>query len=470
MKKLKTTMAALALLSALAPLAAAEETLTYDDLKRSLSLNNTDVLQAIEDHKTAILDVKDAKANWHPQIDWQVSGSWLGNATLGLDFTDVDGSLPISLPNLGAIEIPLSSFGYTEVPLGDWNYNAQVSLSQPIVTWGKIGAAVEMNEEIAAAKALAISDTEDQLGAELEARLAGLYYLTLIDEELGRMEETASRLAEIAEGSAGAGALLEIEAAEARSEVAQVGANRAQIKAQIDDTLVQISSMTGIADLTPDQIGYTPDEERFLAVAEADRELLARSATSNSQPSMQMLTHMRNAVEAAKKATDRSMYWYPDIALNVTAGYGGYTIPFVEDNWKEKSDWSVTVSIAMQGTIWDGGKKANDQKRAASAIASAEISRTGAENQIRSTLQAQFNAMDTAIANISYFESRNELLAKRLELEKAKVELGASGEADVLSLEIERSANTVSLLTEKANLAAAAITVEYLTAYAPQEG
>ena len=61
MRTLRKTIVAFMLALCILPLVAEEGTkLTYDDLKDSLTLNNPDILQAIEDHRTASLDVKDA--------------------------------------------------------------------------------------------------------------------------------------------------------------------------------------------------------------------------------------------------------------------------------------------------------------------------------------------------------------------------------------------------------------------------
>ena len=59
--------------------AAAGDTLTFNDLVASLEDNNTTLLQSIEDYRTATLDVKDAKANYHPQITYTIAGSYVYN-------------------------------------------------------------------------------------------------------------------------------------------------------------------------------------------------------------------------------------------------------------------------------------------------------------------------------------------------------------------------------------------------------
>ena len=343
-------------------------------------------------------------------------------------------------------------------------FNAQLSLVQPIWTWGKIGASVDMYEEIEQARALQITDTEMQLDVQLKAYLASLYYLEQIDGILAEMESDADELVSLAEGSSETGIMLATDAAEARLTARQLELSRTQIQNQISTILVSLENMTGIEDITLESIDFTPDEAFFMEIANADRNLLEVQATSNSSLNMQMLNHMLSATESAKSAADRSMYWFPDIALSVSANY---TAP-MNSNWVSQSGWGVTVAVGIQGSIWDGGKKLNDQDRAESAVASAQIARTEAVNTIKSTLNDNFTSIDLALANISYQDANIALLEEELANEELKLELGAGSTSDVLQKRIELGQARIERLTNYITLAASAYTVEYMTSYTGQ--
>lgn len=483
MRTLRKTIVAFMLALCLLPLAAEEGTkLTYDDLKDSLTLNNPDILQAIEDHRTASLDVKDAKANYHPQISYTLAGSYVyDHQVMPMPIKDMasgmvgdfgDFGIMVSVPGLpNPISLPISSL----VDMMPENYdfaidtnapyfNAQLSLVQPIWTWGKIGASVDMYEEIEQARALQITDTEMQLDVQLKAYLASLYYLEQIDGILAEMESDAAELVSLAEGSSETGIMLATDAAEARLTARQLELSRTQIQNQISTILVSLENMTGIEDITLESIDFTPDEAFFMEIANADRNLLEVQATSNSSLNMQMLNHMLSATESAKSAADRSMYWFPDIALSVSANY---TAP-MNSNWVSQSGWGVTVAVGIQGSIWDGGKKLNDQDRAESAVASAQIARTEAVNTIKSTLNDNFTSIDLALANISYQDANIALLEEELANEELKLELGAGSTSDVLQKRIELGQARIERLTNYITLAASAYTVEYMTSYTGQ--
>lgn len=483
MRTLRKTIVAFMLALCLLPLAAEEGTkLTYDDLKDSLTLNNPDILQAIEDHRTASLDVKDAKANYHPQISYTLAGSYVyDHQVMPMPIKDMasgmvgdfgDFGIMVSVPGLpNPISLPISSL----VDMMPENYdfaidtnapyfNTQLSLVQPIWTWGKIGASVDMYEEIEQARALQITDTEMQLDVQLKAYLASLYYLEQIDGILAEMESDADELVSLAEGSSETGIMLATDAAEARLTARQLELSRTQIQNQISTILVSLENMTGIEDITLESIDFTPDEAFFMEIANADRNLLEVQATSNSSLNMQMLNHMLSATESAKSAADRSMYWFPDIALSVSANY---TAP-MNSNWVSQSGWGVTVAVGIQGSIWDGGKKLNDQDRAESAVASAQIARTEAVNTIKSTLNDNFTSIDLALANISYQDANIALLEEELANEELKLELGAGSTSDVLQKRIELGQARIERLTNYITLAASAYTVEYMTSYTGQ--
>ena len=130
-----------------------------------------------------------------------------------------------------------------------------------------------------------------------------------------------------------------------------------------------------------------------------------------------------------------------------------------------ESAWGVTVAVALQGTIWDGGQRSNDRQRAESAVSNAQITRTEAVNTIKTTLNENLGNIDIALANIEYQKANIELLQSELELEQSRFDLGASSRQDILEKRIELGQAQVEMITQKMALAASCFTVDYLTGY-----
>ncbi len=468
MRKVKILATLLLVVATLQPLAAAE-TIGYDQLHDAMVINNTQLRQAVEDHNTAALDVKDAQAAYHPQIDYTLAASYVYNHQgMMIERGDVDSMLEGQNPAAGTIldliQFPIDVSPLTEV--NDFYVNAQVSLVQPIYTWGKIGASVDMAKELETIKALQVGDTESQLDAQLKAYLASLCYLKEISALLDGMAADADRLVEISKASSETGMVIATDAAEAEVARQQVSLAQAQIDAQVDSVITNIEILTGMDGLSADSIEFSPDEDWFRELAAMDRGQLELLATSGSQTTVQMLNHAVNAASYGQKAADRSMYVVPDIALSVSANY---TAP-INSSWIDNQGWGVTVAVAMQGDIWDGGKKLNDQARAESAVASAQASKDAALGTIRQNLDTALSNMNVAIANLAYQDANISLLESQLEVEETKAGLGAGSERDVLTKRIELQQAQIDKISTEVELAANAYTVEYLTGLEPSEG
>ena len=429
----------------------ATETYNYDSLASSLRLNNTKLQAAYQDVVQAKLDTKDAKANYHPTIDLTVSGSYIIN--------------PIGPITVNASELGLPYNQYITLYKGMENtlYQTSLSLQQPIFTWGKISNGVKALKEVESVRSLQLTDTENQLNAELKSRLSAIYYMDEIISLLNEQKSYADRLVELAHAAQEQGIMLAQEVKENEINALQVDVTLSEINAQYSSNLTALRTMTGLLDLTREDISYIPDEESFYTLAKEDRNALIKSATSQSQPTLQMLSHMQSAMEYSEKVSKASVYWKPDFALQVSASYGGSRLPLVETDWYRQDDYNGMVTVAFKTTVWDGGKALNNIKRSESNVANAVISRDEAINTIITTLSEQFANQDMAIAKISYLDLKEETLVSKVEQKILLQSYGNASEADVLNAQIELTTCRLERLQEKLKLAQASYLIEYLT-------
>ena len=429
----------------------ATETYNYDSLASSFRLNNTKLQAAYQDVVQAKLDTKDAKANYHPTIDLTVSGSYIIN--------------PIGPITVNASELGLPYNQYITLYKGMENtlYQTSLSLQQPIFTWGKISNGVKALKEVESVRSLQLTDTENQLNAELKSRLSAIYYMDDIISLLNEQKSYADRLVELAHAAQEQGIMLAQEVKENEINALQVDVTLSEINAQYSSNLTALRTMTGLLDLTREDISYIPDEESFYSLAKEDRNALIKSATSQSQPTLQMLSHMQSAMEYSEKVSKASVYWKPDFALQVSASYGGSRLPLVETDWYRQDDYNGMVTVAFKTTVWDGGKALNNIKRSESNVANAVISRDEAINTIITTLSEQFANQDMAIAKISYLDLKEETLVSKVEQKILLQSYGNASEADVLNAQIELTTCRLERLQEKLKLAQASYLIEYLT-------
>lgn len=448
---MKKVISFIAILLTVFTLFASDKVYDYNTLTSSLKANNTKLQASYEDLKQAKLDTKDAKANYHPNIDLTVSGSYLINPI---------GPITVNASELG---LPYNQFITLYKGMEDTLYQTQLSLQMPIFTWGKIKNGVNALTEVESVRSLQITDTENQLDAELKTRLAALYYMDEIISLLNEQQSYANRLVELAHSAQEQGIMLAQEVKENEINALQVEVTLSEINAQYSSNLTALRTMTGLLDLTRDDISYIPDEESFYTLAKEDRNELIKIATSQKQPTLQMLSHMQSAMEYSEKVSKASVYWKPDFALQISASYGGSRLPIVETDWYRQNDYNGMITVAFKTTLWDGGKALNNIKRSESNVANAVISRDEAINTIITTLSEQFANQDMAIAKISYLDLKEETLVSKVEQKILLQSYGNASEADVLNAKIELTTCRLERLQEKLKLSQASYLIEYLT-------
>ena len=121
---------------------------TYEDLYQSMLINNTDLREADQAIRMSHLDVKDAQANYHPQIELQGGIAYMINPLtdpLTINTNDI-------LTQIGMQPLPTSYDVELWEGLDNTMYSLSVNLTQPLITWGKLPNAVNMYKELEGVK------------------------------------------------------------------------------------------------------------------------------------------------------------------------------------------------------------------------------------------------------------------------------------------------------------------------------
>ena len=433
------------------------ESYTYEDLLAIMNVNNLELLTQDEVIKTASLDVKDAKANYSPTIDLQVSGTYMVNPP-SITKDDILG-IANQIPALESYIPILGGMLPDEINIIDkpFMYAAQLNLTQPIFTWGKVTNAVKLYEKILEIRQVEKEDKINSLSVELEGYLGGLYYAREILDLLNKAGEDADRLIEIAQSGYENGVMLIDDYNEARLSKSELDMGITEAEVQIASLMDNLEKTVGV-DMAEEDFTFVPDEAHYYEVAKMDRTDLRARAVSNANSNIKMASMSVEAAELGEDIAKGSIYGKPDLALQVGLGYTG----FVGSGWEHSGDYSLNISVGLQTTLWDGGKVLNNIDRSKSQITSANITLENAKSQLSMALEENFRNMDLAISRINYYQTRNDVLASELETLNKQHDIGYAGESDILQKQIEIYQNQISLLQEKANLMQASLAVEYI--------
>ena len=434
--------------------------ITIEEAEKMMMRNNTSIRSAEEAVVQAGLDLKDSKASFSPTISISGSMTYMSEPLVGpviMESSDI-------LSQMGLGSYSDLAAGYVTLYDGMENtmYMGTLSLTQPLITWGKLGKAVDLYKNILTAQSLRKDDTVAQNKAELRIRVWSMKYLEemegLVDEAMALSKE----LVDIAKSSYENGMILRQDWLEAEISSLEVEVK----KAELDDNYSSL--MEGLRSLIGDySVSYSdfilPEDESFLyKYRESNLDDLILAATGEDSNNLKAIKNLIGAYTNQKTIADRSLYGIPDFALQAQLTYSSSRLPFIETGWKQNDNNSLNLSIGFKTTLWDGGKAINDVKRAQSNIRSAESQYDSALSQIRVAVTSNYNGMMKNIANIQYQSEK----IQNLEMELENIRIGLSYGQNSVSDEKQKMLEIVeaksNLLASKIALVQNVYTLDYL--------
>ena len=434
--------------------------ISMEEAEEMMMRNNPDIRSAEEAVVQAGLDLKDSKASFSPTISISGSMTYMSEPLVGpviMESSDI-----LSQMGLGSYSDMASGYVTLYDGMENTMYMGTLSLTQPLITWGKLGKAVDLYKNILTAQSLRKDDTVAQNKAELRIRVWSMKYLEemegLVDEAMALSKE----LVDIAKSSYENGMILRQDWLEAEISSLEVEVK----KAELDDNYSSL--MEGLRSLIGDySVSYSdfilPEDESFLyKYRESNLDDLILAATGEDSNNLKAIKNLIGAYTNQKTIADRSLYGIPDFALQAQLTYSSSRLPFIETGWKQNDNNSLNLSIGFKTTLWDGGKAINDVNRAQSNIRSAESQYDSALSQIRVAVTSNYNGMMKNIANIQYQSEK----IQNLEMELENIRIGLSYGQNSVSDEKQKMLEIVeaksNLLASKIALVQNVYTLDYL--------
>ena len=458
----RIVLVVLLLLTFLIPqLFAEESSYTFASLKESMQSGNAELRKLNETYKQSLLDVKDAKANYQPQIEMLLTSTYMPNPPLGKTTIGVDelaSQLGITVP--GAV-----SGEYVTLYKGmkDTYYNAGLTITQPIFTWGKIPKSVSLYSEIAQIRALSVEDNTDKLSVELKTRLTAMCYMNELFSLLEETKAKADELVSMSEDAYENGMLLKEDVTKAKISALEVDVKEKELEKEYRDNLKSLKTISNVEDLDEENIDYKVNEEEINAITSLRREDVLTLVTRSDSATIRMLNGQTRAYELKKEIAQASLYWKPDFALQVSLTYGGSALPLIEKNWYRANDYGLYLTLAISTTIWDGGKKLNAVKYAESEVNGTIADYDEAINELTQKAEENLTQIDLSLTKLEYYDLKLDEAKDRLDLLLRQYEAGTISKTDVLSQEIEVLTQRMTIIQERITLSTAAYTIAYLT-------
>jgi outer membrane protein TolC len=428
-----------------------------------LDMNNTELRRLREEYAQSILDVKDAKAGYGPSIDLLVTGTYMTDPMIGkiaLNLQDIISA--INLP--GSDRINLTDQTITLYPgMENTQYQFQLTLTQPLFTWGKISSAVKLYTAASEVKQLQVLDKQAQLETEIRTRLAALYYMKQIRIYLDEEQEYAKKLVSISEQVAQNGLLLQQKVLDARIQAMEIDIAKAGIEDEYTKMLSSLEKLTGLSFDELEEIRYIPDKSAADAFLLHDVKVLQENAVAEDRLSLQILQKLIEINALTLNIAEASVYWKPDVALQLSVNYSGSRFPLIETDWYRKDDSSLNITLAVKTTVWDGGKKINDIKRNESNSTLASIQYEDTELLLKQTVLEQYNQMKLAKTKTDYQLLKIETKNSQIEQATKAFQTGYGSEADLITAQIEKCTAQIEMLQNVLSYMTAYYTLSYMT-------
>ena len=434
--------------------------LTIEEAEEMMMRNNPSIRSAEEAVVQAGLDLKDSKASFAPTIELSGSMTYMTDPLIGpviMESSDI-------LSQMGLGSYADSASGYVTLYDGMENtmYMGSLSLTQPLITWGKLGKAVDLYQNILTAQSLRKDDTVAQLKAELRIRVWSLKYLEEMNALIDEASTLSKELVDIAKSGYENGMLLRQDWLSAEISALEVEVKRAELEQNHSSVLEGLRSLIGDYNLITEDIEMPNDEFFLYKYKESDLDSLVVEATNDNSNNLKAIKNLIGAYSNQKSIAERSMYGIPDFALQAELSYSNSRLPFIQTGWKQNDNSSLNLSIGFKTTLWDGGKAINNLNRAKSNIRDAESQYDGALSQIRSAVISNYNGMKTNIASIDYQSEKIENLNSELENIRIGLKFGQNSVSDEKQKMLEIVEAKSNLLASKIALVQNVYTLDYL--------
>ena len=396
----------------------------------ALLFKNDPAIKSAEQSVLVVLGSLDgAKALRLPVVKLETSGTYIGNPP---------GPIIVKKGQFGIVDNPLAPGTSVFLPPEDVKlydgmehtlYQFKIIGDIPIWTWGKIGLGIEAGYINVQAAELAVKKIKHEKSIRLRGIVETLGYLRELEQLLQLQKTIGARLIMISEQNNKAGFITETELLSIKISIKEIDIGLIELNEKKQKLLAELSSMTGLANLTMEELALNIPALEALPVT--DRTMLYMQVAQGNYDLLLGSIY----IEAKQKLVDLARVQakgLPDFGLHVEAAYSGPRFPFLEIDWARKDDYQVTISIATQGNILGNPQKKADAEKAQAELDEAVARLSEGQANLKITVEQLLNSMEMLKARIEYAQLKQELYNKQLAQKKITVAMGSGSEAEFL--------------------------------------
>jgi outer membrane protein len=420
----------------------------------------------------ARLAIDQANAALLPQVDLQASASYLVNPPQG--YTVKAGQLGTFTPTIPAGALgpnPAIPLGTMTLPQNDFTIGSQLhdyfslsaSLSQPLLTWGKIRGAIDL----AALQADAAANDLAAQQRDVEREVRRAYFSALLAEDsaavLEKLEGTAGEIVSDRQKAVDDGTSNREAVLQAQADLAQIQSKHVQAVQGRFTALQTLGMLTG---LDPAGIelatGWT---DSLPALDEQAVNDAALGASTDLAAARTRLQQSRKKIDVEKGGS----LLLPDVSLGLSFDVTGQEdLPFAaitstSGTW----NWDLVISLGMKMSIFDGFSSRSRIQQAEKDADAASTAAVQEEKLVRLSVRRAVDAALRADADVSEKLAGAAYAAEKLRNAQASYDAGLASRTDLHGAEILEGTAALDLLLSQYTREEALADVAELTGKSP---
>ena len=417
----------------------AEEGYTPEKLFSSALQYNMELRKMDTEKKQAEIDRKSAEAAAFPSVDFQTTLSYQTNPMID--------PITVSAGEFGAYDIagtslllPMEDMVIYKGMENTW-YEFKFIVDQPVFTWGKIPASIELYHGIEESSGLLKKKKENEIITQIYIYLTTLYYLEQIEESMAAQSAYADRLITIADESYKNGFILYTDLLEARIQQKELRIAEAELTEQKEEAMLGLSQLSGIKELELSDLdyGFIPDIE---SIELREREYYINKAI-NENPVIELLKLAGDINSLRIEISEASDYFKPDIGLHLELGYSGPRFPFLEADWFGQDSLGLTATLALQTTVFDGGKLKYSIERDTEELNKSMYEYEYGLDNISYFITESLLKIELNRQNIEYYSLLQENDQQQIDQQQTLFEAGSGDESLLLKKRIDKSISRI---------------------------
>lgn len=419
------------------------ETLDFGRLMELARVSNPALVSARLVEEEAAGRLEAARGALFPTLSLDSRASWIANPTEAIRIDAGSfGSIPVPSPASPTI-LPATDVIIAEEQ-DPFYYSAALSMDQAMWTWGKIPAGAALREKEVIAARVNGNRAEASTLADLQKTLYALDYqreaLSILETQIGLSDRMLSSLA----SSRAAGAVTDLDYENAALDAERLKRSAANLTDSVAKSERYIKFLAGL-----DPAGnYHISTEGLPKIPDIGGTTVSEWARRARAENLD-LAYASQGVELRNAAAELSRLQgagRPDVGLNLRAGWNGSRLPGEED-WSDKGDWFVTVSVAAKGNLVDFGASSGKIRESEAAADRAAADLAWALAQVDTAVSTALSSLETLRADLEYKENRVAFQDAKVRNAESRLSVGAATELAVLEAQSEH----LSAVLDQAN-------------------